>query len=199
MELVGRVAELVCWGVFAAVWIAGAIYNARRAPVATARGNLAGVWLLGVGAYLLMWWALPLSLWRAMSVRSDWSVGLGMALLAGGTAFTVWARVELGTMWTGTVVVKQGHRLVTSGPYRITRHPIYTGMLGMLCGTVLIEGLGRWLVVLVVATFLLVGKVRAEERLLCRELGEAYLDYRRRVPALVPVPTRPGRDGGSGV
>lgn len=187
MELVGRVVQLVCWAVFAVVWIAGAIYNARRAPAATARGNFVAVWLVGVVAYLLLWRVVPMAGWRAVTLRSTWSVGFGVAVLAAGTAFTVWARVELGTMWTSTAVVKQGHRLVTTGPYRITRHPIYTGLLGMLLGTALIEGLGRWLVVLAVAVLVLLAKIRSEERLLCRELGEPYGDYRRRVPALVPV------------
>jgi protein-S-isoprenylcysteine O-methyltransferase Ste14 len=195
MELIGRVAQLVCWGVFAVTWIAGAIYNARRAPVARARGNLVGVWLLGVGAYILLWWAVPAPVWRAVFARSAWSIGFGAAVLAIGTVFTVWARVELGTMWTSTAVVKQGHRLVTGGPYRVTRHPIYTGLLGMLIGTAMIQGFGRWLVVLAVAALVLVAKIRSEERLLGRELGQPYQDYRRRVPALVPVATRRRRDG----
>jgi protein-S-isoprenylcysteine O-methyltransferase Ste14 len=193
MERLSRWAELVCWATFAVVWIVGAIYNVRRAPPAAARGTPFGVTLTGLAATLLLWSVVPRSVWRALTASSVWSVGVGVAVLVIGTAFTLWARFELGTMWTSTAVVKEGHRLVTDGPYRVTRHPIYTGLLGMLLGTVVIEGLGRWLVVLIVAVIVLSAKIRSEERLLGRELGEPYEVYRRRVPALVPLPFRRSR------
>ena len=49
-------------------------------------------------------------------------------------------------MWSGAPAVKQEHQLRTNGPYSITRHPIYTGMLGMLLGCLLVTGGGRWVV-----------------------------------------------------
>ena len=58
--------------------------------------------------------------------------GIGLVILLGSTVFTLWARFALGTMWTLDARLKEGHALRTDGPYRITRHPIYTGILGML-------------------------------------------------------------------
>jgi protein-S-isoprenylcysteine O-methyltransferase Ste14 len=93
-------------------------------------------------------------------------------------------------MWTSSAVVKEGHVLRTDGPYGITRHPIYTGILAMLSATALTAGLGRWVPATLFALVLLLIKIRAEERLLESALGDEYRDYRRRVRALVPVPRR---------
>ena len=67
--------------------------------------------------------------WHALRVGSAWVTFLGVAVLLASTAFTLWARVALGTMWSMDAAVKEGHKLQTNGPYGITRHPIYTGML----------------------------------------------------------------------
>lgn len=69
----------------------------------------------------------------------------GLAFLMVTTASTIWARLVLGIMWSGAPAVKQQHQLRTGGPYRIGRHPIYTGILGMLLGSMLVAGGGRWI------------------------------------------------------
>ena len=113
-------------------------------------------------------------------------------LLVAATAFTLWARVVLGTMWSSTAVAKTGHKLRTDGPYAITRHPIYTGLAGMLLGTALVNDLGRLAVVFVLGVLFLESKARTEERLLSDVFPE-YESYRRRVPRLVPLAPRFGR------
>src|SRR6185312_4013633 len=60
---------------------------------------------------------------------SVWLFWLGTFLTGGGLLFTVWARLHLGRNWSGSVTIKEGHELVTSGPYALVRHPIYTGLL----------------------------------------------------------------------
>jgi protein-S-isoprenylcysteine O-methyltransferase Ste14 len=54
--------------------------------------------------------------------------------------FTLWARFSLGTMWSVAPKVKGDHQLRTHGPYAVTRHPIYTGLLGMMLGATLLAG-----------------------------------------------------------
>jgi protein-S-isoprenylcysteine O-methyltransferase Ste14 len=146
--------------------------------------------LLGIAAYVLLSWAIPEDVWTPLTVQSRWVAWAGVVLLVGATAFTLWARTALGTMWTSSAVVKEGHVLRTDGPYGITRHPIYTGILAMLSATALTAGLGRWVPATLFALVLLLIKIRAEERLLESALGDEYRDYRRRVRALVPVPRR---------
>jgi protein-S-isoprenylcysteine O-methyltransferase Ste14 len=58
-----------------------------------------------------------------------------------GLSFAVWARLTLGSNWSGTVTIKTGHQLIRRGPYRSIRHPIYTGMLAALLATAITRGL----------------------------------------------------------
>jgi protein-S-isoprenylcysteine O-methyltransferase Ste14 len=85
------------------------------------------------------------------------------------TAFTIWARLKLGVMWNAAPTVKEHHVLQIGGPYRLTRHPIYTGILGMLLGSLLLAGAGRWIVAFPVLLVLFVIKIRIEERFMLAE------------------------------
>jgi protein-S-isoprenylcysteine O-methyltransferase Ste14 len=176
----------VCWGLFALVWLAGAIYNSRRAPAVRERTAAISPWFIGPAAVVVLGRLVPVSFWRSITVDTRWLVMLGIAVLVISTAFTLWARAALGTMWTASAVVKDDHALRTDGPYGITRHPIYTGLLGMLAGTASIEGLGRWAAFVGLGVLLAGLKIRTEERLLDRSLGGAYAQYRHRVPQLIP-------------
>ena len=103
------------------------------------------------------------------------------------TAFTIWARVSLGLMWSASPNVLQAdHELRTDGPYSITRHPIYTGLFGMLLGSVLLNGLGSSLALLVVGVVVLASRIPIEERLMSKTFPDEYDRYRERVPRLVP-------------
>ena len=109
-----------------------------------------------------------------------------------GLAFTWWARVHLGTLWSGTVTRKAHHKVVKTGPYAIVRHPIYSGLSLALIATVLL--LPGWLGLLgaaaMIASFVI--KYRIEERFLMEELGPEYKHYRKEVAALVPFFTSRG-------
>ncbi|MGB8993795.1 MAG: isoprenylcysteine carboxylmethyltransferase family protein [Pseudonocardiaceae bacterium] len=182
----------VCWGLFGLVWLGGAIYNLRRAPATRERCALPWAWLIGIIAYVILYRLTPARVWTPITVEARWLVILGVVVLATATAFTLWARAVLGIMWTSAPVIKEHHALRTTGPYSLTRHPIYTGLLGMLAGTACISGLGPWVAIVALGGLLVVVKLRAEERLLERTFGETYQHYRRRVPLLVPRPHRSG-------
>ena len=117
---------------------------------------------------------------------------LGLAILLAATMLTLWARLALGAMWTAAPTVKQEHQLRTSGPDAITRHPIYTGLLGMVLGSGLLAGAGRWILVFPIYVVLLQFKIHAEERLMLAEFPEDYPRYRQRVPQLIPGLRLPG-------
>jgi protein-S-isoprenylcysteine O-methyltransferase Ste14 len=179
-----------CWVVLVLAWVAGAVYNAVRGPKEVRRqpgsAVFVGAALVSVIVVLSVLRAVPGSIWRALTVDTPWVNVLGLAVLIGSTAFALWARVALGTMWSLAPVVKDHHRLRTDGPYGVTRHPIYTGLLGMLLGTVIVAGLGRSLVILPVALVLFEIKLRGEEKLLLVTFPYDYPRYRRRAPQLVP-------------
>ena len=176
-----------CWGTVAGVGAAGALLAHRyragvRKQAGRDRASLAGV----IAGLLIV--ATPASLWRPLTSGSSWVRVAGVVVLVVATVGTVWARGALGSMWSSAVLAKDGHQLRTSGPYRITRHPIYTGILGMLAGTALTQGLGRWATLPIAVTIVLVAKLRAEERLLGEEFRREYERYRHEVPQLIPRP-----------
>jgi protein-S-isoprenylcysteine O-methyltransferase Ste14 len=176
----------ICWGVFVFVWITGAGYSSHRAPAIRQRPRPDVGQLLILAAVLATLFAVPTADWQVVRTHAAWVRALGLALLLVGTVFTLWARLILGTMWTSSPALKEAHELRTNGPYAITRHPIYTGALTMLLGTVLVIGLGRLLVVFAFALVAVAFRVRTEERLLVDAFGDEYQRYRRRVPQLIP-------------
>ena len=111
---------------------------------------------------------------------------IGAGVLIGSTLFAIWARLALGRSWSVGPRVAMDRGLRTDGPYAITRHPIYTGLLGMLLGSALLGGLGQWIVLFLAGLIVAVLKIRSEERLLLATFPDAYAAYRERVPALLP-------------
>ena len=104
---------------------------------------------------------------------------------------SVWLAIsaikELGKQWSLQARLIEGHKLVTTGVYRIVRHPIYTGLLLALYATALDHGTIFALVGVLVLTIAFYVKARLEERFLSAELGPGYGQYERRVPMLVPL------------
>lgn len=138
--------------------------------------------LLVFVAYAILWqnsfWDRPLPGWR---------VGVSVSFLALAGALSWTATRYLGKQWRIDAGLNPDHELVTSGPYRLVRHPIYTSMLFLLCGTgFMVTPLP--LLALAAAVFM-VGteiRVRIEDRLLASRFGDRYREYQRRVPAYIP-------------
>ncbi|MFN3324881.1 MAG: methyltransferase family protein [Bryobacteraceae bacterium] len=116
------------------------------------------------------------------------ALAIAATLVAPASAILAWwALAHLREQWRLEAVVTEAHRLVTSGPYAMVRHPIYTAFLGMVVATGL--AVSRWEAL--IAGVLLFGlgteiRVRAEERLLAQRFGRAHAEYKARVPAYVP-------------
>ena len=111
---------------------------------------------------------------------------IGIVVMYLGLSFAVWARIHLGQYWSGRVTIKVDHKLVRTGPYKMVRNPIYTGILFGFIGTALVIGeIRAWLAVaLVIVSFWL--KIRAEEKFLFEEFGQDYLEYKKEVKMLIP-------------
>jgi len=124
----------------------------------------------------------------SLGEMSDIALALLTAALAVGSVWLVRSALgTLGAQWSLTARVLADHKLITTGVYRRVRHPIYTGMLGMLLATALAasgwSGLLAGLIVFWTGTLI---RVRSEERLLRATFGAEYEDYARRVPAVLP-------------
>jgi protein-S-isoprenylcysteine O-methyltransferase Ste14 len=182
---------LLCWGAFFLTWISGALYNVLSGPEILRRGIKPRRWLLiGIIAILLTRLlanytgnsyagSVP-----ALTVNVPELQVIGAILLIIATLFTLWSRIVLGNMWSSVAAVKSGHQLRTDGPYRVTRHPIYTGMLGMLAGTALVYLVALPILILSLVVFL--NKIAEEEQLMAQQFGEQYAEYKHRVPQLIP-------------
>ena len=186
MNVVAAVSIAVCWLAFVAVWLITANYNESRAPAERQRSWYGTGFIPVVIVFTAVRLAVPRADWQSVTIHAPWARFLGLAILLAATALTLWARFVLGLMWSAVPAVKEGHQLRTSGPYAITRHPIYTGLLGMMLGTMLLAGGGPWIVPFPVALILIEFKIRIEERFMMTEFREEYPRYRGRVPQLVP-------------
>jgi protein-S-isoprenylcysteine O-methyltransferase Ste14 len=191
--MLAAVGIAVCVGTVVVVWVAGALYNAlhtlrnaSHAPRERARVQPGSTALIVVAAACAALVIAGRSHFDGLAVGALWVRILGLAVLVASTVFTLWARFSLGTMWSLAPQVKADHRLRTHGPYEVTRHPIYTGVLGMILGATLLSGIGQWIVLFPVALILFEVKIRMEEHLMLATFPDDYPRYRRQVPQLVP-------------
>src|ERR1700678_2308764 len=177
----------VVWIVFFVYWQikAGNAKTTQRLEPAASRILrififLIAIVLLSTTRIALRW--LYYELW----LTGIWSFWLGAAVTVGGLLFAVWARVHLGRNWSRSVTIKQGHELITSGPYAVVRHPIYTGILaGFLCMAIAISQVRGFIVfVLFLLAFWI--KLRMEEQWMRSQFGETYATYAHQTAALVP-------------
>ena len=111
----------------------------------------------------------------------------GVVLFVGGLLLRWWAIITLGRFFTVDVTIEKDHELVERGPFRIVRHPSYTGVLLAFVGLALT--LGNWAALLVIllpigAAF--VHRMNVEESALSDALGAQYTDYMRRTKRLMP-------------
>jgi protein-S-isoprenylcysteine O-methyltransferase Ste14 len=119
-------------------------------------------------------------------VRRGLAIAGAFVSLAG-AALAGWAKAQLGRLFTAHLGVKENHTLVTDGPYAIVRHPIYLGVILFALGTagvwnsVAVAGLA------VALTICFAVQLRIEEQIFAAHFGSAYEEYRRRVPALLPI------------
>ena len=186
MNLLAVISLVTCWGAVALAWLGGAIYYESRAPAERTRRSFVSPTVISTVVMVLLLATVPRAAWLSLEVQVVWIRVMGLVILLAATALTVWARLALGPMWSAAPTVKEEHKLRTSGPYAITRHPIYTGLLGMLMGSMLLAGGGRWIVPFAVYLVGLEFKIRIEERLMLAEFPDDYPRYRRLVPRLVP-------------
>jgi protein-S-isoprenylcysteine O-methyltransferase Ste14 len=129
------------------------------------------------------------ALMRNFLPSSQWPfwTALGAVFTLVGLLFTVWARVYLGRNWSGMfATVKADHELVTGGPYRLVRHPIYSGLTLAFVGTALAIGQWRGVVATALALAAFIHRMTVEEGFMREQFGAAYDAYARRVRAFIP-------------
>jgi protein-S-isoprenylcysteine O-methyltransferase Ste14 len=110
---------------------------------------------------------------------------LAVTLVAAGVGFAIWARFHLGRNWGIPLTIKQEPELVTSGPYKLVRHPIYTGFILAMLGSALVSSIfGLFLSLSMCAYFVI--SAFAEEKILSKHFPEQYPEYKKRSKMLIP-------------
>ncbi len=123
---------------------------------------------------------------RGLSVSSgSVSMTIGTILVVVGIGYAIWARAHLGRNWSSHPALKEHPELVTSGPYRYIRHPIYTGMLLAVLGSAIAVSVW-WYIILIFVGVMFVRRVFKEEEILTKEFSNQYLEYKKRTWALIP-------------
>ena len=129
---------------------------------------------------------IRLGAFRGHSLDSDpWRAGLGLILFAVGLGFAIWARVHIGRNWGPPMSQKNEAELTTSGPYRLVRHPIYSGVLLAGVGTAVALS-WWWLIPAALAGGYFIYSATVEERDLTVQFPDTYPAYRRSTKMLVP-------------
>ena len=180
------------WVAFFICWLILAQFNKKASPGAPwrmAAGVRLAVLLVAVLLVLTsrrqasgLWASIGVVLSMHAGVAGQW---VGLALCLAGFGFAIWARMHLGRNWGMPMSLRQGHELVTSGPYAYVRHPIYTGILLAMIGSTLARGLA-WLLPLFLGFVYFLFSARTEEKMMVAQFPEAYRAYRQRTRMLIP-------------
>lgn len=172
---------LGCWVAFWVYWLAASV---GVKPGQRRLGRFAGI---RVGILLLVLLLVRTGgLHGQMATHNAWQGGIGLAIFLLGLALAIWARVYLGRNWGMPMSEKkEDPELVTTGPYRRVRHPIYSGILLGLIGTAIAVGVYWFIGVALIGAYFAYSAIM-EERLLASEFPDSYPEYQRTSKRLVP-------------
>lgn len=182
---IGFVIALVCF--FVSEQIGAIIIPAKR------RGG-AKVHRRNVGSNIMVYFSwiavLAFSVVFAktgIALLPDWVYYIGIAVMLAGIAFRQWAIAVLGRYFSGVIGVQKEQRVVESGPYRLIRHPSYTGVLIFYAGMGLaVQSLAAVLIDIAIFGIVYGYRIFVEEKVLISELGNSYVEYMKRTKRVIP-------------
>ncbi len=175
------------WTILCVIWLLGMLTTKRSVRTQPLGPRFFQLGLALLACYLAFTRAFEGG-WLGMRVFpiSKFTGAAGLMLTFAGIAFAVWARLLLGRNWSSNVTLKHDHTLIRQGPYRIVRHPIYTGLLVAMLGTALIVGELRGLIAVGLLFLAFWLKSSMEERFMLEQFGSEYRQYQSQVKGLIP-------------
>jgi protein-S-isoprenylcysteine O-methyltransferase Ste14 len=181
-----QVSIISSWVILLLYWVVSAFFQKRVAEKPNYVNSFFYAMLILIPVILLVKSDIfaPLAI---VIVRQSLVIDIiSVALCVIGLICAIWARTVLAGNWSARVVFKKNHELVEKGPYRVIRHPIYTGFILMYLGTALAVGRISGVVgfiILFVGSWL---KLKQEEKLMIKHFGKKYIEYKKRTKALIP-------------
>ncbi len=128
--------------------------------------------------------AYPLGLRFLPGLQMVWYAGIALTVI--GLGFAVWARIHLGSNWSGRIQIKEGHQLIKTGPYALVRHPIYSGITLGIIGSAVATGTVGGLIAIPFAVAFSLIRIRQENGFMREAFGAEYDKYSGEVKAYVP-------------
>lgn len=168
------------WAAFWIYWLAAA-FSMKRGRMAWSRE----LRIRAVILVLVILFARLGVFHEGVRNADPWRVGLGLVLFASGLGFAIWARLNIGRNWGTPMSQKDQPELVTSGPYHLVRHPIYSGILIAGVGTAVALD-WSWLIAVVLAGVYFVYSATVEERYMGAQFPDTYPAYKRSSKMFVP-------------
>lgn len=174
------------------IWIISELFGAVLIPKLRQRGATRVRRDRGSGALVILTVFLSISIafafgYNGVGMLPDWAYYLGISLMLLGVVIRQWAIAVLGRFFTLTVKVAEDHKVVDKGPYRVIRHPSYTGVLITFIGLgFAVQSAGALLVLLALYGLSFGYRMSVEERTLLAELGKEYGDYMKRTRRIIP-------------
>jgi protein-S-isoprenylcysteine O-methyltransferase Ste14 len=178
----------ILWAAFLVIWIIAAMFAKRSRDPSAVRRGIAGRAIIAVVIVVSYELANRSPQLRALQRAELQSVPMavtGAVLVTLGAALAFSARAALGRNWGTPGSRKTDTELVTSGPYSLVRHPIYSGLLLMMVGTA-IGMMPMWWIVAPLAATYMITNARAEEGYMTERFPDDYPAYRARTKMLIP-------------
>jgi protein-S-isoprenylcysteine O-methyltransferase Ste14 len=171
---------LIGWAAFWLYWLAASV-GVKRGRIQ--RGRNVGIRVAIVLVTLLL---VRARAFKGQTVTSDpWLQGIGLAIFVLGLALAIWARVYLGRNWGTPMSQKVNPDLVTTGPYRRIRHPIYSGLILALIGSAVAVS-WYWMIAVALGGAYFVYSAVIEERYMTQLFPDTYPAYKRSTKMLIP-------------
>ena len=183
---------LVIFDTTYAIWIISELFGAVLLPKLRQRGATRVKRDRGSALLVIVTVFLSISIafafgYNGVGMLPDWTYYLGIFLMLFGVIVRQWAIAVLGRFFSLTVRVAEDHKVVDKGPYRVIRHPSYTGVLITFMGLGLaVQSAGALLVLLALFGISFGYRMSVEERTLLAELGKDYGDYMKRTKRIIP-------------
>ena len=178
----------ICWLIIFIYWLVSAFFVKPSATKYNYKAAIA--WRLAIAVIVYAFIKLDksgaISSFELLLKNFFSYTTLGTIFTVLGLALAIWARIFLGRNWSSYVTYKKEHELVTSGPYRFIRHPIYSGIFLMLLGTFIYYGNLFVFLIFALAAIMFVLRMSREEKIMAEFFGEKYINYIKSSKRLIP-------------